>query len=238
MLRSMNEEAPLSQFLRDLPQALRFPISGRGLPTLVASGVAFAIFDFFASYAMFFGGLIALSLTGYIFLYLQAIISAAAEGEDEMPFWPDMLNPIDMLSPLLRYVVLVLLCFGPALAWTIYALNAQSHPHEIPVGALVLFVIGALYFPMALLALTISNNWEGVLPHIVLPSIAKSLPAYGALCLTLAMFAALAGVARHVLNEIPLLGALVAGVFSFYQLGFLGFALGRFYRAYEGTLRF
>jgi len=131
-----------------------------------------------------------------------------------------------------------MLCFGPAVAWFLYA--AQSVPHAtVPeAGPIALGILGALYFPMALLGLTVSSNWEGLLPHIVIPSIVRSLAAYVVLCVTLAVFAAVSAGLGRLLDVVPILGALVRGVLWFYEMGFLGFALGRFYRAYEGSLRF
>lgn len=234
----VNEDPPLTLFIRDLPQAVRFPISGRGLPTLIASGVIFAVFEFFFSFAMGVGTFLAIALTGYVFLYLQTVMRAAAEGEDEMPFWPDMLNLLDMTAPLLRYVALLILCCGPAVALATYAAQSSPIAPGLRMGVIALSVAGGLYFPMALLGLTISSNWEGLLPHIVIPSIVRSIPAYLLLCATLAGFGAVAGTLDHFLKGIPVAGALVRGVLSFYELGFLGFALGRFYRAYEGMLKF
>jgi hypothetical protein len=163
-------------FYAEIPAAFKFPFSGHGPLLLVSGTLFFAALEFGQRVMQFFGRgwmywfLVILGV-GYLYSFMQSIVTSAAHGDDRMPGWPDFSGFWDsMISPFLQVVVGTLICFGPALAAFALLQNA-------PV-AIGLLLLGGFYYPMALLALAMTDTLTSLNPMVLIPSIMRVLAPY------------------------------------------------------------
>lgn len=229
---SEQSETPLAAFLKTVPGVLSYPVRGHGVPTIIGAGVVFVVIQYLLSFAAIFGIGFTFSLTGYSLLYLDSIVNAAASDEAELPYWPETWDIWTSTAAVFRFLFLAALCFGPGL------LCVYFMPWGLSFLPIVALTLGSVYFPMAFLALAITKNWGAILPNVVIPSIARGFSGYALLCAMVGMTLVVQGLLEAALGNVPVLGPLVNGVFSFYVLAVLGCSLGRFYSAYEGELGF
>jgi hypothetical protein len=224
---------PMS-FFRGLPSALLYPLRTNGLLLLVIGSVVFLILEFLSRYS----GIISIIMTGYLFAYMQKIVAHSAQGEDELPDFPEFSEWwSDIILPFLLFVGTFAASFAPALA--VYFLlrgTLDETGQWFAVGAAGL--AGAVYFPMALMAVAVSDNFLALSPHIVVPSMFRVFLPYGVMLLALA---ALVGVrvGAHFAMEfipVPMLPAVVLGFLSLYVLVVEMRILGLFFRAYRDRL--
>src|SRR5262245_29112270 len=140
-------------FYSRLPLAFVYPFKKDGLILLIGGTVMFAVLHILQG----FSGIASLGVmvltVGYLFAYMQRIIVSSAQGEDGMPDWPDFSNYWDdIILPFLQLAATWLVCLGPAIACAIFA------PATLKLGCIPLFVLGLIYFPMALLAVAMYDT--------------------------------------------------------------------------------
>lgn len=158
-------------FYARLPGAFVYPFRGSGLLVLIATTFVLALLDFLGSVWLFF--ILKIIAYGYLFSFMQNLIHATANEEEEMPELPGF---DDVLGGAWRLTVTVLVCFGMyillSLLMTLSVL-AESKM-EIPISALMATkVLGYLYFPMAFLAVAMKDTAWAVNPLVVIPAIIK-----------------------------------------------------------------
>jgi hypothetical protein len=153
-----------------------YPLKGDGLVLLIAGTVFFSVLNaakFFAAYAGLIG-LVAIAIlgvigTGYLTCFLQRIITGTALGEHKMPDWPDVTDiNSDVLGPFLQFAGVLFASFLPAI------LAAGWLTSGNPLAAWVLAIAlgwGALYFPMAFLAVAMLGTVFAVNPLAVVPPV-------------------------------------------------------------------
>lgn len=181
----MEESSTPSQasFLRGLPGTFIYPFRGMGLLMLIASTIVISALSFFR--IGIFGILMKIIAIGYLFSFMQNIIHATANEEDEMPELPGM---DDVFGGFLRLAGTVVMSFGLPIAMLV----ARFFDVEIPVSAiLITALLGCIYFPMAFLAVAITDNVMSSNPMIVLPSIVR---VFGQYVVTVIIFASIFGV--------------------------------------------
>jgi len=81
-------------FYRQIPGTFAYPFKRNGIILLVLGTILFTILDFLGGFKMLgrggiFSLLVSVISTGYLFAYMQKIIAHSAQGEDEMPDFPD-----------------------------------------------------------------------------------------------------------------------------------------------------
>jgi len=172
-----------------LPGAFVYPFKGSGLLVLLFGTVLFAALRMFGGGVglrtmMAFRGGIQFSLwglifqvfvTGYLFAYMQAVIHATAVEDTEMPSLPSMTNFWeDILLPCLELLGLVLICFGPALAFGYYMASGEEPRTSLVPVLLGLFALGCIYFPMAFLAVAMLDSVMAANPIQIFPAILKA----------------------------------------------------------------
>jgi len=164
--------APKSFFAR-LPGAFIYPLRGSGLLVLIVSTFVLALINFLGgSWLFFFLKIIAY---GYLFSFMQNLIHATANEEEEMPDLPGF---DDVLGGAWRLTVTVLVSFGvPILLGVLKVFSAlpdSGFNTEIPTIAIIATtVLGCLYFPMAFLAVAMKDTALAVNPLVVIPAILK-----------------------------------------------------------------
>jgi hypothetical protein len=179
-----------------LLNALRYPIQRHGWVLLLGGSLLVFFIDIMmaglgsgtpasAAMALLFGVMAA----GYLFAFLQRIISSTALGEEKMPGWPDFTEVWqDMIQPFRLLWGLFACCFGPALICWYFAYNGSDFAAKAQIP---LIVAGFLYLPMALLGVAMSDSLSSLNPLFVLVSICKVPLQYLIACLLLVVIIAL-----------------------------------------------
>jgi hypothetical protein len=162
--------------------AFKYPLRGNGLMVLLIGTVLYALMDAFlmspTRFLNFYKLVAKLVLFvlgyGYLFAYLQRIVTSSAGGEDEPPEWPEISDiGSDIIAPFFQLVFAWLFAFLPS--WVAAAYLG-------PVPGQFVEVLGAIYFPMALLAVAMSNSYSGFNPVFVASSIMKIPKPYFKTC--------------------------------------------------------
>jgi len=157
--------APKGFFAR-FPGAFIYPFRGSGLLVLIVSTLVLAAVDYMGSSWMFI--LMKIAAYGYLFSFMQNIIHATANEEEEMPDLPGF---DDVFGGAFRLVVTVLAAFTLPIA---FAVLKFFDVMDVPTSALVAtMVLGCLYFPMAFLAVAMKDTALAANPLVVIPAIFK-----------------------------------------------------------------
>lgn len=179
-----------------LTNALGYPIQRHGWVLLLGGSLLFFFIDIMiaglsngtpasAAMALVFGVLAA----GYLFAFMQKLISSTALGEEKMPGWPDFTEVWqDLIQPFRLLWGLFAACFGPALICWYFAYNGSDFAEK---AQMPLIVAGFFYLPMALLGVAMSDSLASLNPLFVLGSICKVPLQYLVACLLLAMIVVL-----------------------------------------------
>lgn len=175
-----------------LTNAFRYPLQRHGWVLLLGGSLLLFLIDIVlagmgngtpasAALALVIGVLAG----GYLFAFLQRIISSTALGEEKMPGWPDFTELWqDMIQPFRLLWGIFAACFGPALICWYFAYNGSEFAEKAQVP---LIIAGFLYLPMALLAVAMSDSLSSLNPLIILRSICKVPLQYLIACLLLAV---------------------------------------------------
>jgi pSer/pThr/pTyr-binding forkhead associated (FHA) protein len=193
--------------------AFAYPLKKNGPMMLVCGTIFFGLLDFAAN---FLGGLISMFLVvltvGYLFTYMESIVNSSAQGETEMPSWPEFSDYIhDILFPFLRFTSVWAVCLGPGIVTMIV-----WHP----VIGMVVLGIGLFCAPMALLAVAMAGSIGGLNPFVIFPSIAKVPLEYLLVCGLLLIVLGMQGALRFALEavDIPIVPAAVATFLGLYGI--------------------
>jgi hypothetical protein len=217
-------------FHQQVKGVFKYPFSAGGVVMLITGTVLFCGLDFLVTwgwkvrYVMLkvigYVGILALFSAGYLCAYLQKVLCATTQGEDDVPGWPEFSQWWDdIVVPFRLFLAAILASFGPAFAYMIYhAVNdsEMSLPVLFP-----LFSLGFLYFPMALLAAAMSNNWFAVNPLVVLPAITRLNLQYVLACViffALVLVRFLSESLLHAVLPVPVLPSVITGFLALYFL--------------------
>ncbi len=233
--RSLVPPVPEPKTPPSLISSFAYPFKGNGWILLTTGTVFFGILDFASAFAGPAAILVAVFASGYMLSYLKSIILASAQGEEEMPAYPEFSSfSDDILTPFLQMMTPIVLCLMPGLFWFFRAVAALDHGGTVGavVLPLVLVVVGALYLPMALLGVAMMDTVGGVNPVLVIPSILRIPGSYLAACFVL--FLAVGGamvfdILMGGLAKIPILPGALSGFVGLYLLAVEGRILGLIY---------
>ena len=158
-------------FFEMLPGAFAYPFKGNGLLLLFTGTIFFGFLDTLTSAIgvrvfLILGALIIVNIImyGYLFAYMQKIVRASAEGEDEPPSWPEVTDiGSDIFHPCWLFLATTAAAFVPGFLLTGFS----------PAAGFALLGLGMLYFPMALLAVAMSDSLSGLNPLIVVSAALK-----------------------------------------------------------------
>ena len=172
--------------------------------------------------------------TGYLFSFLKKVIYASAEGDEQMPDWPELSEwQADIISPMFQFVVISVLSFGPALAVQIWS------DGDYPWLVWLVAVLGCFYFPMAFLGVAMFDSLAALNPLFILGSILKVPREYLVAAL---VFAGIVGLrwlsetALGMLLRIPLAPALFADLLGLGLLIIEARILGLLYLSQKAAL--
>ncbi|MGA2556541.1 MAG: FHA domain-containing protein [Verrucomicrobiota bacterium] len=233
---------PPRSFFAAIPGAFVFPFRRSGLVLLIGGAVFFVGLNFFqrvAGFAPFGIGLIigvaiAIFCSGYLFAFLKSIIATTAQGEEEMPDWPEYDGWVESgLTPFFEMLAVFVICLGPGYGYKWFA------PHPQAWLTWTLFIGGLAYMPMALLALAVYDNLVALNPVLVLLSIARAPVEYAVTCLVLGFLVFSLGEATQWLREnvdVPVVAPMVREFLALYTLTVVMRVAGLLYYAKQDRL--
>ncbi len=147
----------------------------------------------------------------YMLAYGKKMVLFSADGDRDMPDWPDYTNLFDdIVTPLFQYIFCLLICFGP----TCFFLYSSYSSLFL---AIPLAVLGSLYLPICLLSVSMHDSaLAGLNFHKLIPLIWEIGVDY--LFAVLLMFGSFAVVnlLPPVLGDIPLVGTVIIDLVAFY----------------------
>jgi len=228
---------PDTPFFTQARGAFRYPVEGDGVILLISGGILFLLLDavtFVARFAFLYGlaALIILTVfgTGYLTRYLQNIVVSSARGEDKMPDWPDLSDlSSEVTSPFFDFLGIVIFCFAPAIALTIYASFSEGGAW-LGWATTASIILGALYFPMAFAAVAMFDSLGALNPLLIIPSILKIPKEYALTILLFVIILVVRWLAVRVLPEFLgisyILPAFIGNFFGLYLLAVLMRILG------------
>ena len=221
--------APTGSFFEMIPDAFVYPLKHLGFFTLAVGSMLFLAFNilprlqvfamtlFFSGETygrgigmlflaalggLYFGiGTIFNSLcTGYVFAFMQSIITASANGEERMPPYPILESWwYDGVQPYLRLLAILFTCLVPSILCRAY-LGPDFQWLTLMAG-----MLGFTYFFMALLAVSICDNLMAMNPSIVIPSITRIPAEYTVYCVLFFVMTGGLFFAMEYLVEVPFL---------------------------------
>ncbi len=170
-------------FYASIPAAFAFPFKGNAWGLLLGGTLAFGLMSLACSFRIggvrmmgmpgWLGMPFAVLATGYLFLFMQSIITLTVSEEDAELSWPDFENVWDSaFRPLLQMLAILLVTLLPCLLYV----GCVKHPEGWV--SLALAGLGLLYLPMSLLALTIYDSVFALNPLLTFPAMAKAPEQY------------------------------------------------------------
>jgi len=233
-----------SSFYERLPGAIAYPFRRNGIILLLTGTVFFWLLGIGQRFVFLFSLVLGVISGGYLFAYMQAIIQSSAQGDDEMPPWPDFADWVqDIIQPFFRFVGILAVCLGPGLLTLLYAGVTEVGGSPAPAGlalGVALLVVGGLYLPMGLLAVSMADGLAGLNPLFVIPSILRVPGQYVVACVVLGAVVALDALIEPLVAKllpIPLLFSLLQAFLSLYFLTLEMRILGLLYYTNRGNLR-
>lgn len=172
----LQRAGPAKGFFARLPGAFAYPFRGSGVLMLLVSAVVLSFAEGLTGAWMSIPIMIA--AYGYIFSFLQNIIHATANEEDEMPGLPGF---DDVFGGAFRLGATVIICFGlPVTFFVLRLFGVYDAPASLQIATMV---AGCLYFPMAFLAVAMKDTALAANPLVVIPAILKVPAGYLVTCM-------------------------------------------------------
>jgi hypothetical protein len=164
-VRLQGPASPKGFFAR-FPTAFIYPFRGNGLLVVIIYMLIIAAMEYVGRSLFFL--FVKIAAYGYLFCFMQNIIHATANEEEQMPELPGF---DDVFGGALRLGVTVLVCFALPIAFVVLR---YFDVFDVSAGALTAtMVLGCLYFPMAFLAVAMKDTALAANPLVVVPAIVK-----------------------------------------------------------------
>lgn len=159
-------------FGQAVSRSFGYPFRGNGVIILICGTVFCGIVD------LLHIGLLTWSmrvlLWGFLFAFMQRIVVTSAQGEDDPPEFPEVSDyQQDIVIPFRQLIITLFVSVAPSIAAFIYL---------GPLPGQFALLLGALYFPMALLGVAMSDGYAALNPIFVLSSVLKCFGQYLAAC--------------------------------------------------------
>jgi len=155
-------------FTEQLHGIFSYPFKGHGIYLLAVGAVFFWILGFIPLMGIIVGG--------YLSAYMMKIIRSSADGEDEVPDWPDFSDFwSDILDPAIKVSGTTIVSFTPFLlylffSYPVYEWFITFQWVKDPIIWLLL-LLGSLYYPMGLLAVAQADSLLALNPGFIIRSI-------------------------------------------------------------------
>jgi hypothetical protein len=200
-------------------EAFSYPLKKDGAILLVCGTIVFGFLNggrWVLSYFKFAGfmgiayWLCLIMSVGYLFAFMQNIVQASSQGEENMPDWPEISGFWDdLVIPFFQFGVIWFLCLGPGIAVMLLVSPLAG----------VLF-LGLFCLPMAILTVCLADGLAGLNPIIIFSGIGKVPLPYLAICGIFLVIIALMHGSRILLEltGIPVLPTVISTFISLYGI--------------------
>jgi len=179
------------------------------------------------------GAFASILLFGYFCALYYQMIQSAASGEREAPEFPETANIMeDIIWPMLQIIVVFLTSFGPLIGYSFWA-GETGFDHRI---GNTLLAVGAIYFPMAMLAVVVLGYTGALSPHIVIPSILRAGWIYWIGVLMLCVLYSVGSIIESVISGNFIVRHIVMSIVSVYTMMTNARILGLVYRERQEEL--
>lgn len=154
-------------------RSLVYPFRGNGIIILLCGTFFFGVLDLLPGFGIF-GLMIKVILWGYMFAFMQRIVVTSAAGEEDPPEFPEVTDiGSDIVMPFCQLFVSLVVTLGvPILIWV----KLGAFPGQFAM------LLSMIYFPMALLAVAMSDSFTALNPVFVLSSVMKVFKQYLVAC--------------------------------------------------------
>lgn len=215
-----------------LTDILTYAYRGSGKYILILC-VVLSVVAKLAGIAPLVGPIAALLLSAYFCAIYFQMIQSSATGGKEAPEFPDVANLFeDIIWPMIQILVVFLVSFGPLIGYSIWA-GEDRFNSLIGYGFLG---FGALYFPMAMLAVVVLGYTGALSPHIVIPAIFRGGWLYWVGVSMLCLLYLAGSIIGDALSGSLVIGTLVMSLVSSYTLMTNARILGVVYRERQEDL--
>ncbi|HTI70254.1 MAG TPA: hypothetical protein VMF06_09820, partial [Candidatus Limnocylindria bacterium] len=170
------EDLTFGEYVRG---AFTYPFKGDGPIILISGTLLFALLRSTSSFTLRWGlsggaALVVLAFSyGYFASMVMSVVQATANGEPQVPTWPDVDGWKDYFF---KWTALYICCLGPGWGMMLWA-NITSNP-ELTSAGIAFYGLGILYLPMALLAMGLSDSYAGLNPMVVFPWVFATFGQY------------------------------------------------------------
>ena len=203
-----------------------YPFRGSG-KYMILFGTLLAVIAEIVKFAPLFGGIASILLAAYLAATYFEIIETTATGSDEAPMFPNVTSFWeDAIWPFLKSLIVALVSFSPVLAY-----GWMTDPDEIqPAAVFGLLALGAIYFPMAMLAVVVLGYLGALSPHIVIPSLIRAGGLYWLAVFLIVLIFLAEAFLGGLLEGVPVAGTLVLAGIGIVAMMLNGRTLGIIYR--------
>ncbi|HEX5718237.1 MAG TPA: B-box zinc finger protein [Thermoanaerobaculia bacterium] len=201
-------------------EALFYPFRGVGLYMFIATLVSLAFVSFLLQYSRgCYAIVLAVGLWSLMVGLQFKIVRSTAEGEDQLPDWPEYMDWGERLGDIVIYLVVAILQFFPVVAYTLLNMGKVLSPEPS-----LLFWAGFALFAWLGMALgTVAFGAAGRFDRSSVMRVdlhLKALKIGGVDTVTATNMAFAIGISlfvvRALLQQVPYVGAAVAGVLGAY----------------------
>jgi len=223
-------------FMEHLPEAFSFPLKKGGILMLVIGSVFFTVILFFSKYAPLIGIIGFVLVSGYISAFMMKIVSRTADGEIDIPDWPEFSDWWDdIILPWAQMIITALASFCPLIAYIVVSYVLGGRPSVLVIGALVL--AGAFYYPMALLAMCLFRGMHALNPVLLFQAIGQIFSDYIIACILMLIIFVLKWGLTFFSNMIPFVGPFIDNFLMLYLVMLEMRILGLIYYANKNKLQ-
>ena len=160
-------------FYQLIPSAFAYPFSGNAGMLMVGFAAIVVIaallpgpLAYLGMFAGFYAGLC-------MFAFLEDVILTSAKGDEEAPKFPTIaMERAEILELVWKFYAPAVFCFGAPILCRMYASDIPSWVTPALFGA------GCVYFPMAVLAVVMSDSPGALNPIYVIPAMVRAPVAY------------------------------------------------------------
>ena len=201
-------------------QALTYPFRGAGLLMFIAALVSLA----FVSVLLEFSGgcysmILAAGLWSLMIGLQFKIVRSTAEGDDDLPEWPEYMDWGERIGDILVYLVITLLQFSPVVAYTLLNMGKVLTPEPNIAFWAGFALLAWLGTALGTVAWGAAGRFDRI-NVLRIDLLLKALKIGGADTVTATnlvfAFTVLLFVVRTLLQQVPYAGAAVAGILGAY----------------------
>jgi len=162
---------PDKMFFQLLSGAFFYPIRGQGVFVLLVGAFFFEV-AWLLTIVPLAGWILGIFLLFYYGAFMLEIMTNTAAGKDQLPYWPDISRLWEnIFRPCVLALLTVLFSAVPLIAVGVVAGVYDWEPDWwVWLGA---GIVSGLYWPMSLLAVSLSDRLLAMNPAIILPAIAR-----------------------------------------------------------------